>query len=97
MSMANSSKKTGQGKPLATPRLRKLRKRTGPHSAQPCAVDKLANMAEKAGKSGAINLAKLAGRNGTFNGRLPTGWGGDVLGIVLAPRPHEKKRRQRFA
>jgi hypothetical protein len=43
-------------------------------------------MAEKAGKSGAINLANLAnmamlaGRNGTFDGRLPPGWGGDIFG-----------------
>jgi hypothetical protein len=75
--MANSSTKTGQAKPLATPRLRMLRKRTVPHPAQTCGVGKLVILAEKAGKSGAINLtnlAKLAGRSGTFNGRLSTTW-----------------------
>ena len=91
--MANSSKKTGQAKTLATPLLKsRIGRNALPEPGQPKEVGKLAILVKLAEKRGIINgrlpaevanMAKLAGRSGTLNGRPPRDWGRKKSGIFF--------------
>jgi hypothetical protein len=74
--MANSSKKTGQAKPLATPRLRENFAKVQGHI--PVKQEKWASWPSWLKMAGitepieVAHMAMLAGRNGTIEGRLST-------------------------